>query len=88
MVYLADEADDATIDRVQQKLREGLTSHAIANSQGKSGRQLNDDFIRSQDRLCIVFRRDAAYAARGPEGLNVFDRPAGESPVDFAGDPP
>ena len=88
LVYLSDEADDAAIDRVQQRLRQGLASHAMTNSKGKNVQDLADDVIRSQDRLCIVFRRGAAYATRGPEGLNVFDKAAGQSPVDIAGDSP
>lgn len=87
IVYLADEADDAVIDRIQQRLRLGLRSHAIMNSLDKSENEFQDAMVRSLDRLCIVFRRGHAYATRGAEGLNVFDRPAGESPVDIAGDP-
>lgn len=88
LVYLADEADAAAIERVHQKLRQGLVNHATAASKGKSAQDLTDDIVRCQDRLCIVFRRGIAFGACGPEGLNVFDRPADESPVDIAGDRP
>lgn len=87
VVYLADEADDAVIDQIQQKLRVGLMTHAVTSSREKSEREFQDAIVRSSDRLCIVFRRGHAFAARGAEGLNVFDRPADESAVDIAGDP-
>ena len=86
LVYLADEADDAAIERVQQRLRLGLRTHAATNSLEKTGQQFNDAMVRSLDRLCIVFKRGPVYGARGPEGLNVFDRPPLVSPVDIAGD--
>lgn len=90
LVYLADEADDATIDRVYQKLRQGLVTQATdaAIKKSKTMEDLTDDIVRIQDRLCIVFRRGHAYMARGPEGLNLYDRPIDESPVDFTGDRP
>jgi hypothetical protein len=86
-VYLADEADDAAIERVQQRLRLGLRTQAATNSLEKTDQQFNDATVRSLDRLCIVFKRGSVYGARGPEGLNLFDRPAMVSPVDIAGDP-
>lgn len=90
LVYLADQADDAEIDSVHQKLKLAIVSHAayIAVGDGKSGQELADAIVRAQDRLCVVFRRDNSYGARGPQGTNIIDIPAGASPVDFADDRP
>ncbi|MCY1536643.1 hypothetical protein D9M68_721060 [compost metagenome] len=57
-----------------------------ATSAGKNAEELNDALVRAQDRLCVVFRRDNRYGARGPEGTNLIDIPAGTSPVDFTDD--
>ena len=86
LVYLADEADDASIERIQQRLRLGLRTHVSTTSLNKTDQQFNDAMVRSLDRLCIVFKRGPTYSARGPEGLNVYDRPTLVSPVDIAGD--
>ncbi|MDB5870596.1 MAG: hypothetical protein JWQ07_38 [Ramlibacter sp.] len=88
LVYLADEADDAAIERIQQRLRQGIRTFVAEQSKDKSLDAFWEDMVRSQDRLCIVFRRGEAYFARGPEGLNTYDKPAGESAVDFAGEAP
>lgn len=88
LVYLADQADDADIDSVHQKLTQGIVSHALSAAvrDGKHGEELADAIVRAQDRLCVVFRRDNSYGARGPQGTNLIDIPAGTSPVDFAED--
>jgi hypothetical protein len=88
LVYLADQADDAEVDVIHQKLTKALVDHAlsVAIRQGKYGDELTDAIVRAQDRLCVVFRRDNDYGARGPQGMNLIDIPAGASPVDFAED--
>lgn len=88
LVYLADQADDAEIDTTHQKLRQALVNHALNDAvrRGINGEGLADAIVRAQDRLCVVFRRDNHYMARGPDGTNLIDIPAGASPVDFAED--
>ncbi|HEJ1321342.1 TPA: hypothetical protein SLV10_002185 [Pseudomonas aeruginosa] len=88
LVYLADQADDAEIESVHQKLKQAIVGHAlsVAVRDGKNGEELADVIVRAQDRLCVVFRRDNSYGARGPQGTNFIDIPAGASPVDFAED--
>lgn len=88
LVYLSDQADDAEIDSVHQKLRQAIVGHALSAAvrDGKNGEELADAIVRAQDRLCVVFRRDNRYGARGPQGTNLIDIPAGASPVDFAED--
>ncbi|MEX3949459.1 hypothetical protein AB4Y40_17125 [Paraburkholderia sp. EG287B] len=88
LVYLADQADDAEIDSAHQKLTQAIVNHAlnIAIREGKFGEELGDAIVRAQDRLCVVFRRGNEYGARGPQGMNLIDIPAGASPVDFAED--
>lgn len=88
--FLADQADDSLIESTHQKLRQAIVGHAMkeAISQGKSVEELSDAVVRAQDRLCVVFRRGNVYGARGPEGTNLIDTPAGASPVDFAEDRP
>lgn len=88
LVYLADQADDVEIDVVHQKLTQAIVGHALsaAVKEGQNGDELADAIVRAQDRLCIVFRRDNSYGARGPQGTNLIDIPAGASPVDFAED--
>lgn len=88
LVYLADQADDAEIDSVHQKLKQAIVHHAVSAAvrDGKNGEELAEAIVRAQDRLCVVFRRDNSYGARGPQGTNLIDIPAGASPVDFAED--
>lgn len=88
LVYLSDQADDTEIDNVHLKLKQAIVGHALsaAIKQGKSGDELADVIVRAQDRLCVVFRRDNRYGARGPQGTNLIDIPAGASPVDIAED--
>ncbi|MDT4813574.1 hypothetical protein FQZ97_465630 [compost metagenome] len=88
LAYLADQADDSVIERTHLKLRQAIAMHATqeATSAGKNAEELNDALVRAQDRLCVVFRRDNRYGARGPEGTNLIDIPAGTSPVDFTDD--
>lgn len=88
LVYLADQADDAEIDSVHQKLTQALVCHALSTAiqDGKNGEELINAIVRAQDRLCVVFRRDNSYCTRGPQGTNLIDIPAGASPVDFAED--
>lgn len=88
LVYLADQADDAKIDSIYLMLNQALVLHAmqVAFQEGKSGEELSDVAVRAQDRLCVVFRRDNKFGARGPQGTNVIDIPASLSPVDFAED--
>jgi hypothetical protein len=88
LVYLADQADDAEIDVVHQKLTQAVVDHAlkVAIREGKYGDELSDAIVRAKDRLCVVFRREDNYGARGPQGTNLIDIPAGASPVDFAED--
>lgn len=86
LVYLSDQADNSVIDSAHQKLRQAIITHAVdeAFNAGKSGEELSDTIVRAQDRLCVVFRRDNRYGARGPEGTNLIDIPASASPVDFS----
>lgn len=88
LVYLADQADDADINAAHQKLRQAIVEHAsaVAIRAGKYGYELTDAIVRAQDRLCVVFRRDNKFVARGPQGTNLIDIPAGTSHVDFAED--
>ncbi len=90
LAYLADQADDSAVESTHQKLRQAIVGHTLneAISAGKNVEQLSDAVVRAQDRLCVVFRRDNRYGARGPEGTNLIDTPAGASPVDFAEDRP
>jgi len=88
LVYLSDQANDSAVESMHQKLREALVTHASreAIEAGKSVEELNDAIVRAQDRLCVVFRRDHRFGARGPEGTNLIDVPASASPVDFSED--
>lgn len=88
LVYLSDQANDSAVESTHQKLRQALTTHAVeeAFKAGKNGEELSDVIVRAQDRLCVVFRRDNRFSARGPEGTNLIDTPASESPVDFSED--
>lgn len=88
LAYLADQADDIEIDSVHQKLKQAIVQDALSAAvrDGKSGEELADAIVRAQDRLCVVFRRDNSYGARGPQGTNLIDIPAGASPVDIAED--
>lgn len=90
LVYLADEADDFAIERIHQKVSEGLLQHALgaAISKGKGAAELAEEAIRSLDRICIVYRRGDRYRTRGSEGRNLIDKPAETSAVDLAGDHP
>jgi hypothetical protein len=88
LVYLSDQANNSEVESTHQKLRKAITTHAVneACEAGKSGEELSDAIVRAQDRLCVVFRRDNRYGARGPEGTNLIDTPASASPVDFSED--
>ncbi len=88
LVYLSDQANNSAIESTHQKLCQAITTHAAeaAAGAGKSGEELSDVIVRAQDRLCVVFRRDNRYGARGPEGTNLIDTPASASPVDFSED--
>lgn len=88
LVYLSDQANDSAVESTHQKLRQALTAHAVneALKADKTGEELSDAIIRAQDRLCVVYRRDNRFGARGPEGTNLIDTPASESPVDFSED--
>lgn len=88
LVYLSDQANNSAVESTHQKLRQAIATHAVneAVEAGKSGEELSDAIVRSQDRLCVVFRRDNGYGARGPEGTNLIDTPASASPVDFSED--
>lgn len=85
MVYLAEEDDESVVERIHQKLSQGLITHAI-NSSFREGTDLNDAVVRAQDRLCVVYRRGHQYRARGPEGLNLINNPSANSAVDIAGE--
>lgn len=84
LVYLADEADDNVIETLLLKLTEGLVTHAVtaATRAGKRGPALNDVIVRSQDRLCVVFRRGNTYLARGPQD-HSYNKPVERSQVDY-----
>lgn len=88
LVYLSDQANDLAIESTHQKLRTAMATHAVAKAceAGKNAEELSDAVVRSQDRLCVVFRRDNRFGARGPEGTNLIDTPASASPVDFSED--
>lgn len=88
LVYLSDQANDSAVESVHQKLRQAITTHAAheAVGAGKCGEELSDAIVRAQDRLCVVFRRDNCYGARGPAGTNLIDTPACASAVDFSED--
>jgi hypothetical protein len=88
LVFLADQADDVEIDAVLLKLTQAIVGHAVsvAIGEGKYGGELADATVRAQERLCVVFRRDNNYGARGPQGANLIDIPASASPVDFGED--
>lgn len=88
LVYLSDQATDSKAESAHQKLRQSISGDALtkAIAAGKSGEGLSEAIIRAQDRLCIVFRRDNRYFARGPEGTNFIDTPGSASPVDFSED--
>lgn len=88
LVYLSDQANNSAIESTHQKLRTALITHAVneACEAGKTGEELSDAIVRAQDRLCVVFRRDNRFGALGPEGTNLIDTPASESPVDFSED--
>ncbi|MGJ7530780.1 hypothetical protein [Variovorax sp. GB1P17] len=88
LAYLADQANNSAVESTHQKLRQAITTHAVneACEAGKSGEELSDAIVRAQDRLCVVFRRDNRFVARGPESTNLIDTPASASPVDFSED--
>ncbi|WP_447989485.1 hypothetical protein [Achromobacter spanius] len=88
LVYLSDQANNSAVESTHQKLRQAIISHAAneACEAGKNGEELSDAIVRAQDRLCVVFRRDNRFGARGPEGTNLIDTPASASPVDFSED--
>jgi len=88
LVYLSDQANNSVIESTHQKLRQALVTHAVSEAVkvGKSGEELSDLVVRAQDRLCVVFRRDGLFGARGPKGTNLIDTPANASPVDFSED--
>lgn len=88
LVYLSDQANDSMVESTHQKLRKAIITHAVneACEAGKSGEDLSNAVVRAQDRLCVVFRRDNRFGARGPEGTNRIDTPASASPVDFSED--
>jgi len=69
-------------------LRSALTAQAAdkAIKAGLSAEEISNAIVRAQDRICVVFRRDNQYGARGPEGMNLIDTPASASPVDFSED--
>ncbi len=88
LVYLSDQANNSAVESTHQKLRKALVTHAVNEAcvAGKTGEEMSNAIVRAQDRLCIVFRRDNHFGARGPEGTNLIDTPASESPVDFSED--
>lgn len=88
LVYLSDQANNSAVESTHQKLRKAIITHAVneACEAGKSGEELSDAIVRAQDRLCVVFRRDNRFGARGPKGTNLIDTPASASPVDFSED--
>lgn len=88
LVYLSDQANNLMIENAHQKLSKAIMTHALnkAFDAGIIGEALSDTIVRSQDRLCIVFRRDNRFGTRGPEGKNLIDTPASASPVDFSED--
>ncbi len=88
LVYLSDQANNLAVESTHQKLKQAITTHALiqACEAGKDGEELSDAVVRAQDRLCIVFRRDNRFCARGPEGSNLIDTPASASAVDFSQD--
>lgn len=85
MVYLAEENDESVVERIHQKLSQGLIKHAI-DSSFREGTDLNDAVVRALDRLCVVYRRGHQYRARGPEGLNLINNPSANSAVDIVGE--
>lgn len=88
LVYLSDQANDAAIESAHQMLRSALTAQAAdkAIKADLSAEEISNAIVRAQDRICVVFRRDNQYGARGPEGMNLIDTPASASPVDFSED--
>ncbi|MNR38822.1 hypothetical protein D3C85_1569570 [compost metagenome] len=88
LVYLSDQANDAAIESAHRMLRLALVEQALIDAAraGLDSAAMNDAIVRAQDRLCVVFRRDNQYGARGPEGTNLIDTPASASPVDFSED--
>ncbi|QYJ75061.1 hypothetical protein [Shewanella sp. FJAT-52076] len=88
LVYLSDQANDATIISTYKKLNMVITTHAAAKActEGKFGEELQDAIVRAQDRICVVFRRDGRFGVRRPEGTNQIDTPANSSSVDFTED--
>lgn len=88
LAYLSDQANNSAVESTHQKLRQAITSHAVneACDAGKTGEELSNAIVRAQDRLCVVFRRDNRFGARGPEGTNLIDTPASASPVDYSED--
>ena len=88
LVYLSDQANNSAVESMHQKLSKAIASHALneAFEAGMSGEELSDAIVRAQDRICVVFRRDNRFGARGPTGTNLIDVPASASPVDFSED--
>lgn len=88
LVYLSDQANDAAIENAHQILRSALTAQAAdkAIKADLSAEEISNAIVRAQDRICVVFRRDNRYGARGPKGINLIDTPASASPVDFSED--
>ncbi|MEI4523530.1 hypothetical protein [Pseudomonas sp. CCNWLW23] len=88
LVYLSDQANNSAVESMYQKLSKAIASHALneAFEAGMSGEELSDAIVRAQDRICVVFRRDNRFGARGPTGTNLIDVPASASPVDLSED--
>lgn len=88
LVYLSDQANDTVIESAHHMLRSALIEQAATEAAraGMSPEAISNAVVRAQDRLCVVFRRDNQYCARGPEGTNLIDIPACASPVDFSED--
>ncbi|WP_240341985.1 hypothetical protein [Pseudomonas viridiflava] len=86
LVYLSDQANDLAIEAAYQKLITAITNQAVneACAAGKDAEEISDAIVRAQDRLCVVFRRNNRFRARGPQGMNLIDVPSSASPVDFS----
>lgn len=84
LVYLGEQADLSVVAKTHQKLSEGLYKHAIEDA-GKQNIDVREALVRSQDRLCVVFRRDHQFRTHGPDGLNDITEPVANSAVGITG---
>jgi len=72
-IYLGEDVDDATIDRVAAQMAENLRRHAVNDNESITARQ----------RLAIWYRRDNQLCRHNPDRYIKFDDPRSTSDLDL-----